>query len=132
MEASVSSPAVGLNLAAQRNAAGMKGWIRFMGIVQIVAGAMTALSIVGIIWAWLPIWVGIVLVQAGSRAGDYAARGDDQSLEAMTGKLKSYFVISGVVMIVSLVMTVIGCVVWAILLGAGLFSTSDIMNRLGR
>jgi hypothetical protein len=129
MEASVSGPTPSPNAAAQGNAAGMKGWMKFMGIVQIVAGAINALSIIGILWAWIPIWIGIVLVQAGSRTGEYAEKGDPAALEAMTGKLKTYFVISGVLMIVSIAIGLLAGIVWAILLGAGLFSMSDLMNR---
>ena len=114
---------------ARKNAKSMTGWMKFMGIMTIIGGALNALSIVGILWAWLPIWLGVVLTQAGTKAGEYAAKGDMASLEAMTGKLKSYFVISGIVTIISMAMSIIGAIVWLVLLGAGLFSMSDVMNR---
>jgi hypothetical protein len=130
MEASVSGIVPAPNPAAQANAASMKGWMKFIGIVQIVAGAVNALSIIGILWAWLPIWIGIILVQAGSKAGDYAAKGDAASLEAMTGRLKTYFIISGVMMIVSIAVGILAGIVWAVLLAAGIFSMSDIMDKI--
>ena len=33
----------------------MKGWLKFLGILTIIAGALQVLTIVGIVFAWLPI-----------------------------------------------------------------------------
>ncbi|MFO7651171.1 MAG: DUF5362 family protein, partial [bacterium] len=59
--------AVPATTPARTNARGLAGWLKFFGIVTIIAGALNALSLVGILWAWLPIWLGVLLVQAGSR-----------------------------------------------------------------
>jgi hypothetical protein len=128
VEASVATTVT--NDAVRANVRGMKGWLKFMGIIQIVGGAINALSIVGILWAWLPIWLGIVLVQAGSRAGEYADRNDVTSLAALTGKLKTYFTISGIVMMISIALGVIGGIIWAILLAAGMFSLPGLLDSL--
>jgi hypothetical protein len=109
----------------------MKGWMKFMGIMNIIAGALNALSLVGILWAWIPIWVGVILVGAGSKADEFAQRGDAASLEAMTGKLKSYFTISGILMIVSMGLGLIAGIVWVILIVGGMIalpSLSDYLN----
>ncbi len=119
------------------NVRGMKGWLKFLGIVNIITGALQALTIVGILWAWLPIWLGIVMAQAGSRAGDYATRNDTASLVALTGKLKTYFVISGVVLLISLALGILGMIAGVVLsLAGGLalpafleqFNTEDWVN----
>ncbi len=130
MEASavVSAP----DTQARKNAKGMTGWMKFMGIMTIIGGAINALTIIGILWAWLPIWLGVVLTQAGSKASEYADKGDAASLEAMTGRLKAYFTLSGIVMIVSIAMGIIAGVVWAILLAAGVLSSSSIMDYFNR
>jgi hypothetical protein len=117
---------------SRKNAKGMTGWMKFMGIMNIIGGAVNALTIVGILWAWLPIWLGVVLTQAGSKAGEYADKGDSASLEAMTGRLKTYFTLSGIVMIVSIAMGIIGGIIWAILLAAGVLSSSSIMDYFNR
>ncbi len=52
----------------QNSAVNMTGWLKFVGIVTIVSGALAALSVVGIIFAWIPIWLGILLMQAAARA----------------------------------------------------------------
>jgi phosphatidylglycerophosphate synthase len=118
--------------AARVNVRGMKGWMKFLGVMNIIAGALNALSVVGILWAWLPIWLGIILVQSGSRAREYAERGDETSLAAFTGKLKTYFTISGVLLIISLALGLIAGIVWVVLITAGIVAIphlSDYLNR---
>jgi hypothetical protein len=89
------------------------------------------LSIIGILWAWLPIWLGVVLTQAGSRAREYADKGDMASLEAMTGRLKTYFTLSGVVMIVSIALGVIAAIFWGVVVAMGLLpSWQHILDQL--
>jgi hypothetical protein len=102
--------ATALQEALRKNLAGMKGWLKFLAIMNIITGAVHALSLVGILWAWLPIWLGIVLLQAGGQASDYAQRGDEAALVAFAGKLKTYFLISGIVMIVSIALVVVGSI----------------------
>jgi hypothetical protein len=116
--------------AAMASVRGMKGWIKFLGVMNIIGGGINALTIVGILWAWLPIWVGVILMQAGSRAEAYAASGDAPALAALLGRLRAYFTISGVTMIVSMVMGVIGGVVWVLLIGLGVFSSGSLLERL--
>jgi hypothetical protein len=116
---------------ARKNAAGMTGWMKFIGILNIIAGAVNALTIIGILWAWLPIWLGVVLTQAGSRAREYADKGDMASLEAMTGRLKTYFTLSGVVMIVSIALGVIAAIFWGVVVAMGLLpSWQHILDQL--
>ena len=44
---------------------GAAGWLVFLGWFNIIAGILYALTIVGIIFAWLPIWIGFCLKNAG-------------------------------------------------------------------
>ena len=113
---------------ARKNAEGMTGWMKFMGIVTIIGGCLQALSIVGLVIAWLPIWMGVVLTKAGSKAGEYADKGDFASLEGMTGQLKTYFTISGIMIIISFAVAIIAAIAWAILIGLGVFSSSSLME----
>ena len=117
---------------ARKNAKGMTGWMKFIGIMTIIGGALNALSIVGILWAWIPIWLGVVLTQAGSKAGEYADKGDTASLEAMTGKLKSYFMLCGILMIVSIAVGIIAAAVSVLLLATGVLSSSSLMDYFNR
>jgi fatty acid desaturase len=38
-----------------------KGWMKFLGVLMIICGVLTACTIIGIIFAWPPIWLGVVL-----------------------------------------------------------------------
>jgi len=117
---------------ARKNAKAMTGWMKFMGIMTIIAGCLQALSIFGLVIAWLPIWMGVILTKAGSKAGEYADKGDFASLEGMTGQLKTYFTISGIMIIVSFAVSIIVVVAWAVLLGLGVFSSSSLMEYFNR
>ena len=71
---------------ARKNAKAMTGWMKFIGIMTIIGGCFQALTIFGLVIAWLPIWMGVVLTKAGSKAGEYADKGDFASLEGLTGQ----------------------------------------------
>jgi uncharacterized membrane protein (UPF0182 family) len=127
MEASpvITSP----DAQARKNAKGMAGWAKFMGIMTIISGCLQVLTIFGIVIAWLPIWMGVVLTRAGSKAGEYAEKGDMASLEAMTGQLKTYFVISGILIIISFALALVAAVVWIVLLALG-FSMPSLVDTI--
>ena len=97
--------------AVRDNVRGAKGWLKFLGIMSIIGGAGYALTIVGIIVAWLPIWLGILMFQAGSRAQEFAERGDAGALSAYTAKLKTLFTLMGVLAIISLVLGIVGTII---------------------
>lgn len=97
--------------AIRDNVKGAKGWLKFLGVMSIIGGAGYALTLVGIIVAWLPIWLGILMFQAGSRAQEFAERGDVSALSAYTAKLKTLFTLMGILMIVSLVLGIVGGIV---------------------
>lgn len=120
------------NNAIQQNVRGMKGWLKLLGIVQIVAGILQALTLFGIIWAWLPIWMGVILNGAGNKAQEYAEKGDPQALAEFTSKLKLYFLISGIMMIVSLVAVALALIVISVLAVLGIISLPTLFDSLNR
>mgnify|MGYP003681886642 CR=1 FL=1 len=95
------------------NVRGMKGWLKFLGIMSIIAGALQAITVVGLIVAWMPIWLGVLLLQAGSRAQEYADRNEPVALAGFTGKLRTLFLIMGILTIVSIGLSVIGAIIGA-------------------
>lgn len=125
-----SGTAVSAPTPARTNARGLAGWLKFFGIVTIIAGALNALSLIGILWAWLPIWLGILLVQAGSRAGEYAGTGAEPALENLLGKLKNYYLITGVVTIIWVGILLLGGILLAVLTIAGLVSLPELMESI--
>ena len=78
-----------------------------MIIITIISGALTALSIVGILIAWLPIWLGVLLVQAGGKADEAQVKQNPNELIVMMDKLRLYFMIQGVLIILGLAFTLI-------------------------
>lgn len=85
-----------------------KGWMKFVGIVFIIQGALTALTLVGIIIAWLPIWIGVLVMQSASAIERAQLSGDAVALKEALAKLRTYFVIQGVLILVGIALWVIG------------------------
>jgi len=83
-----------------------KGWMKLLGVVYIIGGALQALTIFGIIIAWLPIWTGILLFQSAS-AITLAYEGDNQAeMTRALFKLKTYFIIMGVMTLIGIIIGV--------------------------
>jgi hypothetical protein len=83
------------------------GWLKFIGVMSIVSGALYALSCYGIVVAWLPIWIGVLVVQGADRLRIGADMGDHAMQAAGAQKLKLAITIWGILMIIGLVLTVL-------------------------
>jgi hypothetical protein len=107
---------MGLNSAVEEkvttNCKDMSGWIKFLGITAIIVGGLYALSIIGIIIAWLPIWIGIILLRVATGSKE-VAEGKIESLGEMFGSLKTFFMLSGILTIISIVFSII----WFMIMG---------------
>ena len=99
-----------------------KGWLKFLGILSIIQGIMLALSLIGIIIAWLPIWIGVILYQSATTIESAHVSGDKEMLRRALDKLKLYFTIQGI-------MTLIGLVIGAMAMTMGVFGA--ILEALG-
>ena len=102
-----------------------KGWVKFVGIVDIVIGALQAMSVIGILWAWIPIWQGVLLLQCGGAIERAQMAGDESALRLALDKLRVYFIIQGVLMIIgfafmALMFTLFFGVIMAVVSGHGL------------
>lgn len=89
-----------------------KGWIKFLGILMIIYGIFAALSIVGIIVAWLPIWIGVILLQVSSRIEQAEILGDKLSLIRAQKSLSTYFTVYGVLVLIGLIISVVFMIVF--------------------
>jgi hypothetical protein len=89
-----------------------KGWLKFLGVLSVLQGVMIALSIIGIIIAWLPIWIGVVLYQSATTIETAHVTGNQEMLRRALEKLKLYFTIQGI-------MTLIGIIIGAMALTMG-------------
>ena len=90
-----------------------RSWLKFLGVVTFAYGCLTAITIVGLLFAWLPIWMGVLLWQAADRAGRAHLTRDPAQFEEYLKKLRTLIVISGVVTVVSLAATILGLVLAA-------------------
>ncbi|MFH1502851.1 MAG: DUF5362 family protein [Candidatus Eisenbacteria bacterium] len=100
-----------------------RGWMKFLGVLMIIYGALMVLSIVGILICWLPIWIGILLLRAAGSSEMAQISGDKYQLIEALSKLKTYFTIYGI-------LALIGLVAAAIALAVGGFGaiTSALLN----
>lgn len=95
-----------------------KGWMKFLAVMLILGGVLTVLTIWGILVAWLPIWAGVVLYQAaGALEEVQLGSGRREALERALGKLKTYFMISGILVLIWVIVSVLG-----LLLGIGMMA----------
>ncbi|MFA7523270.1 MAG: DUF5362 family protein [Halothiobacillaceae bacterium] len=87
-----------------------KFWMQLIAVMMIIYGVLTALTIVGIIIAWIPIWGGVVLMQAAG-AIQRAYNGNDASeVSQAMGKLRTYFTIFGVLTLIGLLVMIISMI----------------------
>lgn len=75
-------------------------WIKILAYYLIINGAFTALSVVGLVIAWLPIWTGLLLLQFAKGTESYATDGDPDDLLAAFNKLAIFFQITGITIVV--------------------------------
>ncbi|MBA4380609.1 MAG: DUF5362 family protein [Anaerolineales bacterium] len=95
-----------------------RGWLKFLGILMIIGGIPGIIGLVGI----LQIWMGIILMQAASSIETAASTGQKYALVSSLGNLKTYFVISGVLALVGIIVALLAVCVAVVLplLGLGL------------
>lgn len=85
-----------------------KLWIKLLGIMSIIYGVISALTIFGLIIAWLPIWIGVTLFQASTAIEEaYLTQNQGAFLKALN-KLKTYFTITGVLVLIGLILGGLG------------------------
>jgi hypothetical protein len=61
----------GLDFSTVASLCDVSGWLKFLGILNIVAGVIYCCTIFGAVFGWIPIWIGVLLNNAGNslRAG---------------------------------------------------------------
>jgi hypothetical protein len=98
----------------------MSGWIKFLAIVWIICGGIYALTIFGIIIAWILIWIGIILLRV-SKSCKAVADGTFESIGEMLASLKTFFILTGVFTIITIALSIIWFIVMGIAMIGGLF-----------
>lgn len=90
METTQATTTTSSNLLPQikSTAEDMSGWLKFIGVVSIIVGVPMIIGLVGILY----IWIGVLLYQAGNAAES----SDTEKLSVMMNKLKTFFIITGI------------------------------------
>jgi hypothetical protein len=92
-----------------------KGWITFVGVIILIYGILTFWTIIGILF----IWLGIILIQAGSSASRYTLGNNTADLLETLNKLKSYFKITGILIIINIILYILAIIFFIIAMIAG-------------
>jgi len=79
-----------------------KGWMKLLGVLLIITGVLYAITVAGILICWLPIWMGVLLFKAADAAEAAQLGGDKAQLVESLSKLKTFFTIQGVLILISL------------------------------
>lgn len=90
-----------------------RGWMKFVGVAEIVSGVGLALTVMGLLVAWLPVWMGVVLFKAAGHTRRAVEESDPASLRAALDQLRTFFVLGGIQAILG-----VAVVVAAVLAGA--------------
>jgi hypothetical protein len=95
-----NSPAVSNVMRPLSDAA---GWMKLLGTLSIIQGVLIALTIIGLVIAWLPIWMGILLNRAADQAKAAHATGDEGHAITATKSLQTIFKVYGVILMIVIV-----------------------------
>jgi len=103
-----ADPSFGLEDTVKRLASVLargSGWMKFFAVLMFVFSGIELLFSLGmaIVFVWLPIWLGVILWGAGSRASQAAASGSEADLTAALDKIRFFFKLYGILMIVGFV-----------------------------
>ncbi|NOX85591.1 MAG: DUF5362 domain-containing protein [Chlorobi bacterium] len=88
-----------------------KGWVKLIGILMIIYGVILAISLVGIIIAWLPIWLGVLLMQVASRIEEAHVTGNKELMIKAQNSLATFFTIYGVLALIGIIISVVFIIV---------------------
>lgn len=102
-----------------------KFWMQLIGIMLIISGVLTALSIIGIIVAWIPIWAGVVLMQAAGGVRRAYELEDEQEAKRAISRLRVHFTIMGVLLLIYIILMAAGLLFG---IGAGMMGMSSMQG----
>jgi len=89
----------------------VKGWVKFAGVMSIIQGAFSVLTIWGIIVAWLPIWMGVLLCSASNKIRTAYETNNEDEFRSSMEKLGLYFRILGILGIATIGLAVVGILI---------------------
>lgn len=95
-------------------------WMKFFAILMIIYGALQALTLVGIVIAWLPIVSGLLLLKAANSALMAENTGTVETIEDALYRIGLFFKINGIMAMVAVVLMLIFAVGFFVMGGVAL------------
>ena len=83
-----------------------RGWMKFVGLAEIVSGLGLALTVMGLLVAWLPIWMGVVLFRVAGNTRRAVEDSDPAALGKALDQLRTFFVLGGIQVILGVAVVV--------------------------
>ncbi len=99
-----------------------KGWIKFLGVLMIIYGILCCLTIVGALFGWLPILMGIILNKVAGSAEMAFQTGESMHLIESVMNIKKFFMIQGILTLIALIL---GFIPLLITLALGIFTSTN-------
>jgi len=82
--------------------------MKLAGVMSIIQGVLSILSLWGIVVCWIPIWMGVLLCAASNRIRAAFETDSETEFQTSMEKLGTYFRLVGVLAIVMIVVAVVG------------------------
>ena len=70
-------------------------WIRLFAVCLVFYGALLTVTGIGVLVAWIPMWIGVLLLLANKAVISAYKNNDEQALLQFTTRLKTIFSILG-------------------------------------
>ncbi len=87
-----------------------RGWMKLLAVVMFISGGFAALTIIGLLFAWLPLWMGYLLWKSATSAEAASTGGSEAEAIDSLSRLKTYFTIQGVLIVINIALLVLSIV----------------------
>jgi len=101
-----------------------KGWMKFQGVLLILYGILVIFTIIGILICWIPIWMGALLIGSSNKIESARTTGSKADFHQSLSKIKTYFVINGVIALIGIIAVGIAIIVT----GGAIFSILNFLK----
>lgn len=103
-----------INQATKENITVMAKWMKFNGVIWIIYGIIYCLTCIGVIIGWAPILLGVWAINASKGFMNYIQNNTEAGIDEGFSKLKSIFLLTGILTIIFLALFVIYIIVMII------------------
>jgi hypothetical protein len=97
----------------------LANWMAVLGWISIGTGVLSCLTVVGLLWGWLPLVMGLFLTRGSLAFRQFSQRNDPSNLEAGLTYVRNYFVLQVVVIAVAALIALAMVALWLVI-GAAL------------